>query len=767
MGIIGTLNILSTFNAGGLIKGVNQSRKALDSFNKNANKAGRGIRGIGPASASSAAQLKTLASGAGVALGPLTGLAGALAGVASIGAAFGAGVKLSAEMETAEVAFTTMLGSADKAKEVLGELSTFAASTPFQFSELRDGAQQLLAFGFTADETQGLMKTLGDVAAGSGKPIADFVDILGKTKASGVAGLGDIMRLADRGVPIFQLLANEMGVAQEQVKGLVSSGKVGMPQVLSALEAVTSEGGLFANAMEKQSGTLAGLWSTLKDNVGASLREVGDFITSEFDLKSVVASMTSFVQRGIAVFKDWTPVISAFVGMMVSRFTATWDILKEGWNTASNFLAPIFEKMIPDAIKQIDDWRLAFLTLFTFVETGFNEWRTVFDIVAQRFQLVGHMIANDAQFVFGEILPAAVDGFAEFVVKRIQNIPKMLRQQLAGDWSGLWEDLAMDAAESFGGIPALADREMTNMERLITDDLERLEGQFEKTFMENLRDRAAGLAADEPMKKLADETSKVTTAFNEATVAAEDLITKLQDQIDTFGMTSTEAEIFRLRQKGAAEDTLANVAALDEQLRALERNKKAMEAVNGAADTITDALDGFSVEQQFFAADDLAELENTRKHLQAQLDAGFVDPSGFTDGINEALQEVVSKLDEQKQFAESTIESVKTDLEKLDEQRTKLNDALAAGLIDQETFDRAIKKAQEQLGPSSEVQFSGALERGSAAARDALLRNRFGGDKAINKVEANTRQQLVVLREQKRVLVDISKKAATETVSIP
>lgn len=47
---------------------------------------------------------------------------------------------LAGNLEQADVAFTTMLGSADSAKKMLKELSDFASRTPFELTWIRDTA---------------------------------------------------------------------------------------------------------------------------------------------------------------------------------------------------------------------------------------------------------------------------------------------------------------------------------------------------------------------------------------------------------------------------------------------------------------------------------------------------------------------------------------------------------------------------------------------------------------------------------------------------
>ena len=56
-------------------------------------------------------------------------------------------IKAAADHEQLNIAFTTMLGSADKAKTLMEDLSRFAAETPFESSEIQRGAKMLLAYG--------------------------------------------------------------------------------------------------------------------------------------------------------------------------------------------------------------------------------------------------------------------------------------------------------------------------------------------------------------------------------------------------------------------------------------------------------------------------------------------------------------------------------------------------------------------------------------------------------------------------------------------
>lgn len=201
----------------------------------------------------------------------------------------GAAIKAAADQEQLMVSFTTMLGSAEKAKTLMAELSEFSASTPFQLPEVNNAAKQLLAFGFSAEELKPSLTTLGDISAGLNIPLGDMAYLFGTSRAQGRLFTADINQFSSRGVPIIAALAKTMGVAESEVRGLVESGKVGFPELQKALTSLTAEGGQFSGLMEAQSQTMAGLFSTLQDNIGLALTEIGAQIVETFDLKTKLA----------------------------------------------------------------------------------------------------------------------------------------------------------------------------------------------------------------------------------------------------------------------------------------------------------------------------------------------------------------------------------------------------------------------------------------------------------------------------------------------
>lgn len=262
-------------------------------------------------------------------IGGFTG--GAIKGLGAIGLAaqgaqsifsglkntLGKSISLAADFEQAEVAFTTMLGSAKQAKTVLGDLQRFSASTPFQLPELRDSAKLLLANKLPAEELIGTMKVLGDISAGSGGKLIELTRIFNKMRATGRVSLENLNELMLRNIPIYDILGKQLNVSKARIREMASTGKISFEQMTIALQGLTEKGGLFENSMKKQSGTLAGVWSTMKDNFTLALAEVGKAIAEAFDFKGAVTSGTDFIKYFRAT---WLPQIKTVINSVAETF---------------------------------------------------------------------------------------------------------------------------------------------------------------------------------------------------------------------------------------------------------------------------------------------------------------------------------------------------------------------------------------------------------------------------------------------------------------
>jgi len=85
----------------------------------------------------------------------------------------------------------------------------------------------------------------------------------------------DINQLTGRGIPVIQEFAKQLGVTDAEVKKMASDGKISFTNLEQAFVSLTSQGGKFGGMMARQSRTVGGLWSTLKDTWGEVLLSFG------------------------------------------------------------------------------------------------------------------------------------------------------------------------------------------------------------------------------------------------------------------------------------------------------------------------------------------------------------------------------------------------------------------------------------------------------------------------------------------------------------
>lgn len=89
------------------------------------------------------------------------------------------------QFQQLEISFTTMLGSEQKAGALMDELIQTAARTPFNMTDVTEGAKQLLAYGIQANEVNDTLVHLGDIASGLNIPLSQLVYLYGTTVSQG------------------------------------------------------------------------------------------------------------------------------------------------------------------------------------------------------------------------------------------------------------------------------------------------------------------------------------------------------------------------------------------------------------------------------------------------------------------------------------------------------------------------------------------------------------------------------------------------------
>ena len=229
------------------------------------------------------------------------------AGVAA-GAMGGLGIKalsVAGQFEQMRIAFTTMLGDAEKADRFLRELYDFAAKTPFEIEGLQQQVQLLLALGFKAEEVIPTLRAVGDAVAalgGSSELLDRVVLALGQIRAKGKVSAEEMRQLAEAGIPAWEMLAKKIGTDIPTAMKLAEQGAIDAATGVSALlEGMQAR---FSGMMERQSQTLLGIWSNIKDNLTRTLAALGDQIDKTFHVREGMQSFLDWLNKVRAWFEE-------------------------------------------------------------------------------------------------------------------------------------------------------------------------------------------------------------------------------------------------------------------------------------------------------------------------------------------------------------------------------------------------------------------------------------------------------------------------------
>lgn len=182
------------------------------------------------------------------------------AGMTALAASF---VRPAAQFEQFNVQLTTLEGSSAKAEQAMAWIEGFATRTPLSVEETVQAYARLKAFGL--DPTTGSLQAMVDTmaATGGGAEKLDGLTLaLGQAWTKGKLQGEEAMQMLERGVPVWDLLAEAMGKSAAEVQKLSEQGRLGREEITLLTDAL---GARYSGASERASQTWDGITSNLSD----------------------------------------------------------------------------------------------------------------------------------------------------------------------------------------------------------------------------------------------------------------------------------------------------------------------------------------------------------------------------------------------------------------------------------------------------------------------------------------------------------------------
>lgn len=189
-------------------------------------------------------------------------------------------------------------GDADAAAQQFEWIKQFAKDTPMELADVTGAFRTMLAYGI--EPTGGALQKLTDVGYTYGTGAQDIESIIrgmGQAWAKGKLQGEEALQLLERGVPVWDTLAETLGKTTGEIQELASKGLLGRDAISLLIETLGADS---FGAAEERMNTLSGATSNLKDTWTQMLAAIGGEAsdTATFAVQELTASLQMLSDSG-------------------------------------------------------------------------------------------------------------------------------------------------------------------------------------------------------------------------------------------------------------------------------------------------------------------------------------------------------------------------------------------------------------------------------------------------------------------------------------
>jgi tape measure domain-containing protein len=278
-------------------------KRALEGSARSADAVGKdiGTRISAQASNSLGSGMRSVGALGAKALGGamLLGVGAAAAGVSAVlGSALTKGFDRLKSIDDAKFKLKALGNSAKDVQAVMDSALASVKGTSFGLGDAATIAASAIAAGVAPGQELTKYLTLtADAAAVAGTSLSDMGMIINQVRTTGVAYNDTLQQLSGRGIPIYQWLGKEAGVAAEAVNKLAADGQISSAMLEAAIQkniggAAKTMGESFSGSVANAQAALGVVCSMLADVESARplrqgdsehLDKVASWVQGEFD----------------------------------------------------------------------------------------------------------------------------------------------------------------------------------------------------------------------------------------------------------------------------------------------------------------------------------------------------------------------------------------------------------------------------------------------------------------------------------------------------
>ncbi|MET3999654.1 tape measure protein [Marinobacterium sp. MBR-109] len=266
----------------------------------------------------------------------LIALGGTYLGINAIKNAIMGLINTGSRFEDMSVQINTLMGSIEEGEKAIAWIKEFAKTTPTDIEGVTRGFIRLKAFGI--DPMNGSYQAIIDQTSKLGfsqEKMEGIILALGQAWTKQKLQGEEALQLIERGVPVWDLLAEATGRAAVELQDMASNGELGRKEIELLMKAMGEQSkGAAAEAMK----TWTGLVSNLKDmwlNFVNDISESGFLDYMKEQLQAVLDQIKKLAEDG--TLKRWAKEISDGLIKVANGFKSVIQFTIE-WGTQLGYL---------------------------------------------------------------------------------------------------------------------------------------------------------------------------------------------------------------------------------------------------------------------------------------------------------------------------------------------------------------------------------------------------------------------------------------------
>lgn len=214
----------------------------------------------------------------------------ATAGAIGLGVALKKGFTRLTGIENAQAKMKGLGHDTKSVDTIMANALTSVKGTAFSLDAAATTAAGAVAAGIKpGKQLEGVLGTVANSAAAAGTGMDEMGGIFNKVASTGKAQNDSLQQVADRGIPIYQKLGDQLGVTTDEVFKMASAGKISFSEFEGAMSAATG------SVAAEMGGTTMGAI----DNFNAALGRLGASLLEESmpHLKTGITTLTGWIDE--------------------------------------------------------------------------------------------------------------------------------------------------------------------------------------------------------------------------------------------------------------------------------------------------------------------------------------------------------------------------------------------------------------------------------------------------------------------------------------